>query len=275
MAFFTVLMAHSKEPSMYQRVVQLPDAELRFGMTEDFSKDMPAAPLIDKVTVNMLAGLTKPGARFVIGRRWWDVKPPGFFKKTWGSMQMTISVGGMLDRVKKINSYQVDQAGFMIFYHDSLIDKWAEHNKNVSQADYLQFGIHVSSLFGATGKEYYSNFNYRKAGGAIVLEAGAAQDANIYYYYSFPVDPNYFVEFEFVGAPDLRGSPYQFQIMVRDRINAVMDSLGVQYGNKLNPLVVDKWIEAGSVELLKPDTAILSKPLPIETIQTLQSPPEK
>jgi hypothetical protein len=275
MAFLKALTAHSKEPPLHQRFIQLPDAKMQFSMTEDFSKDMPAAPLVEKVTADMLSGIKKPGDRFVIGRRWWDLKPPGFFKKAWGSMQMTISVGGMLDQVKKTNAHQADQARFMVFYHDSLIDKWSEHNKSIPQADFLQFGIHVSSLFGATGQVYYSNFNYKKAGDAIVLEAGAAQDANIYYYYSVPVDANYFVEFEFIGAPDLRGSPYQFQIIVRERVKAIMGNLSIQYSKKSIPTATGGWVEASSIELLKPDTSILPKPISIETIQKLHAQPEK
>jgi hypothetical protein len=38
-------------------------AELRFSMAEDISKDMPAAPVMEKVTENMLVSLKKSGDR--------------------------------------------------------------------------------------------------------------------------------------------------------------------------------------------------------------------
>ena len=54
MTFLTSLMAGAKEPVMFERVIHLPDTEIRFSMTEDFSKDMPAAPFVEKVTAHML-----------------------------------------------------------------------------------------------------------------------------------------------------------------------------------------------------------------------------
>lgn len=267
MAFFTSLMANSKELHMHERVVQLPGAELRFSMAEDFSKDMPAAPLVDVVTIDMLKLLKKPGDRFVIGRRWWDLKPPGWFKKSWGSMQMTLLVGKMTDVMKRKNACAVDQADFLVYYHDSLVDKFSEHNSKISEADFLEYGVYVSDLFGATGQEYYPRYRYKKsASNLVILHTAAAQHANIYSYYSFPVNSDFFVEFEFIGAPDLNGSPYLFQNMVRERIDAALEKISVFYSadKKCAASPVGNWVETDSVKLLKPDPSVLPKPIPVE-----------
>lgn len=267
MTFITSLMANSKELPMHERAIQLPGAVLRFGMTEDFSKDMPAASLVEVVTEDMLNGLKKSGDRFVIGRRWWDLKPPGWFKKSWGSMQMTVALGAAVDQGgKRLNFCEFNQADFLRFYHESLVEKWRSHNEGISEENMWQFGVYVSELFSAWGQEFRSHFLYKKnANKLTVLESAAGQDANIYSYYVFPIGARLFLEFEFVGAPDLNGSPYLFQNQVRDRINPIKESisLSLDVKNCIGP-IVSNWIEANSVELLKPDPSLLPKPIPVD-----------
>lgn len=264
---FSSLMAHSKEPTMYPRVVQLPDAELRFSMTEDFSKDMPAEPLAEKVTADMLTALKMPGDRFVIGRRWWDIKPPGWFKKSLGSMQLTVSLGANVGKNgEALDFCDAPQKEFLTFYHESLIEKWREHNAGISSENKLQFGVNVYPLFGGRGQEFIPYAAFKKASrGTTFLEAVAGQGGNIYHYYSLPVDSKLFLEFEFIGAPDLNGYPYHFQDLVMERVRRINDSVLVVFG-KENCLAsgLASWIEASSVELLKPDPSLLPKPIPVE-----------
>ena len=265
MTFLTSLMAGAKEPVMFERVIQLPHAELRFSMAEDFSRDMPAAPLVEKLTVDMLSGLKTPGDRFVIGRRWWDLKPPGWFKKPLGSMQMTISIGGGID-VGQLNFCKMTQSEFLIFYRESLVNKWKPHNEGIASADLLKFGVNVYPFFSGRGQEYIPYFEFKKNNkGIIWLSSGAGQDANMYYYFSAPVGAANFVEVEFIGAPDLNGSPYLFQNLVMERARLINESVLVAFG-KENCLALGggNWIEANSVELLKPDPSLLPKPIPVE-----------
>lgn len=267
MTFFKSLMANSKELSLYERMVHLPGSQLRFKMQEDFSKDMPAVPLIEKVTEDMLSGLKKSGDRFVIGRRWWDLKPQGWFKRSWGNMQMTVALGVAGDRSgKRLDFCGFNQADFLKFYHDSLVEKWRPHNDGVSEENMLQFGVYISEPFSARGQEFIPHFGYKENSGKLtILECAAGQGANIYSYYVLPVGSKFFLEFEFVGAPDLNGSPYLFQAQVRERINPIKESILLNFDEKnCMGTVSNKWIEANSVELLKPDPSLLPKPIPVE-----------
>lgn len=270
MTFLTSLMAGAKEPVMFERVIHLPDTEMRFSITEDFSKDMPAAPFVEKVTADMLSGLKMPGDRFVIGRRWWDLKPQGLFKKSWGSMQMTVSIGSVVDlKFEKINLCDLGQKGFLGFYRESLVEKWKSHNEGVLPEDMLQYGIDISPLYSVRGKEYVPYFGYgRTEKGNIFIETATGHGAVIYYYFSFPVAVDKYLEFEFVGAPNVNGSPYLFQEQVRGRIKSITDSflLSLREDRGCMSEVLGKWVIADSVRLLKPDSLTLPKHIPVDEI---------
>lgn len=270
MAFFKSLGAHAKSLAIHERNIFLPSAVLRFGITEDFSKDMPADALVEKVSLDVLSGVKKIGDRFVIGRRWWDPKPDGWFKKPWGSMQMTISIGAAIDKQgEKINICDFSQADFMGFYRESLMEKWRAHNEAIAPGDVLQYGVDVPPLFSAKGQEFIPNFGYGKTrSGNIFLETATGHGAVIYYYYAFPVGAEFFLEFEFVGAPDLNGSPYVFQAQIRERINSIKDSVTLS-GDPQNCMhnVLSKWIQGDSVQILKSDSSLLLKPTPPEELK--------
>ena len=268
MTFLTSLIAGAKEPVKFERVVRLPDAELRFSMTEDFSKDMPAAPLVEKVTIDRLQDLKAPQDRFVIGRRWWDLKPPGFFKKNWGSVQMTVAIGASIDlHGEKLDFCKSSQTDFLIFYRGSLLDKWRAHNATVAPEDKLKYSVDISPFFDSVGQRFVSYFEYKKnSHQVVVLEGVGGRDADIYSYYSVPIDKNFFIEFEFVRAPDLNGSPYLFQAQVRERIRSIIDSVVLSPLSKRGCVfsVIDKWGNATSVDLMKPDPSVLPKPIPVD-----------
>lgn len=268
MTFLASLMAGAKEPAMFERVVQLPDAELRFSMTENFSKDMPAAPLVEKVTFDMLHDFKAPQNRFVIGRRWWDLKPPGFFKKNWGSVQMTVAIGASVDlHGEKLDFCKFGQADFLAFYRESLLDKWRLHNAAVAPENKIKYSVDISPFFDSVGQRFVSYFEYKKNSHQVVLLEGVGgRDADIYSYYAVPVDKGFFLEFEFIRAPDLNGSPYSFQVQVRERIRSIIDSVILSSVSKNNCIfsVIEKWVNVSSVDLLKPDPSKLPKPIPVD-----------
>ncbi|HRH77551.1 MAG TPA: hypothetical protein PK129_09420 [Cellvibrionaceae bacterium] len=271
MTFLTSLIAGAKEPVMFERVVQLPDAELRFSMAEDFSKDMPAAPLVEKVTIDMLQELKSLGDRFVVGRRWWDVRPPGWFKKTWGSIQMTAVIGAAIDKQgARLNFCNFSQVDFLRFYREALIERWRHHNEELSPESKLQFGVEIPSFFGAIGQRFVPHYLYKKTHGNIpLLETAAGYSGVINYYFSVPVADGIYLELEFVGAPSVDVSAYVFHDLALNKINAIKDSIFLTPINVGNCMIskLGKWDEIDSVSLLKPDPSLLPKPVPASSIE--------
>lgn len=271
MTFLTSLIAGAKEPVMFERVVQLPDAELRFSMAEDFSKDMPAAPLEEKVTIDMLHNLRASVDRFVVGRRWWDVKSPGFFKKTWGSIQMTISIGAAIDKQgARLNFCNFSQVDFLYFYREALVERWRRHNEEVSPGDKIQFGVEVPVFFGAIGRRFVSHYLYKKTYGNIpLLEVATGYSGVINYYFSVPAGDGIYLEFEFVGAPNAGVSAYVFHDLALKRINSIKNSMFLNSVNGGNCTIakIGKWDEIDSVGLLKPDSSLLPNPVPTGTVE--------
>ncbi len=258
---------------MFERAIQLPDAELRFSMTEDFSKDMPAAPLVEKITLDMLHNLKTPGDRFVVGRRWWDVKPPGWFKKTLGSIQMTAMVGLAIDKQgARLSFCNFSQIDFLYFYREALVERWRRHNEELSPESKLQFGVEVPSFFGAIGQRFVPHYLYKKTHRNVpLLEVAAGNSGVINYYFSVPVGDEIYLEFEFVGAPNADISAYVFHDFALNKINTIKDSIFLTPNNSDggNCIIskVGQWNEIDSVGLLKPDSSLLPKPVPAGTVE--------
>ncbi|HNG59278.1 MAG TPA: hypothetical protein PKZ52_05590, partial [Cellvibrionaceae bacterium] len=147
---------------------------------------------------------------------------------------------------------------------------WKSHNEGVLPEDMLQYGIDISPLYSVRGKEYVPYFGYGRTGkGNIFIETATGHGAVIYYYYSFPIAIDMYLEFEFVGAPDINGSPYLFQEQVRGRIKSITDSLQLSLRDNHSCMggVLGKWVIADSVKLLQPDPLTLPKHIPVDEIK--------
>ena len=67
-------------PTIYPRQVDLSGNIFHFAMPENFSKDMPAENMVEKLDIQDLEKFTDPEYGNII-RRWWDIKKPGFLEK--------------------------------------------------------------------------------------------------------------------------------------------------------------------------------------------------
>ena len=67
-------------PAIYPRQVDLSGNIFHFSMPENFSEDMPAANMVEKLDIEDLKKFDNPEYGNII-RRWWDIKRPGFLVK--------------------------------------------------------------------------------------------------------------------------------------------------------------------------------------------------
>ena len=84
-----------------ERSVDLGIAALHFSMQEDFSRDMPAEPLIEHVDVRKKDSLKSLDSGLIL-QRWWDIKTPGFFGKNVGMLMMSIGVHEVPENRQKL-----------------------------------------------------------------------------------------------------------------------------------------------------------------------------
>src|SRR5687768_5383029 len=110
-------------PAIYPRQVDLSGNVFHFSMPENFSKDMPAANMVEKLDIQDLQKFDNPEYGNII-RRWWDIKNPGFFGKGLGTVMMDISVQKPPENKKKLISDKpfdiTNRLDFMMMVNEQL-----------------------------------------------------------------------------------------------------------------------------------------------------------
>lgn len=78
--------ASSPPPLGVMRTINFDGTKLTFSMPENFSKEFPAEPIVEQVSLNDI------GQSRLLAQRWWDVKEPGWFGRNLGLVMMRMSV---------------------------------------------------------------------------------------------------------------------------------------------------------------------------------------
>ncbi len=94
-------MGKEHVPTMYPRKINLSGNIFGFKMPENFSRDMPAEDMVERLDMEKSEALRKDGYVTLL-RRWWDLREPGWFGKEQGTIMMSVSV-----RTKPKNEAQV------------------------------------------------------------------------------------------------------------------------------------------------------------------------
>lgn len=88
----------SHELGVTQRI-KLGKTAFQFAMPEDFSLDMPAEPLVERLDIDD-PDLLKNSEDGVLIRRWWDIEDPGFLGRKLGTVMMSIGVRRAADNTR-------------------------------------------------------------------------------------------------------------------------------------------------------------------------------
>ena len=192
------------------RQINLTGNIVHFAMPENFSRDMPAADMIE--TVNLAdKAVYQDAAKFTLIRRWWDFKEGGWFGKEYGTLMMSLYVKEVPD------SLTLDITDPMNFI-EIIIDQINKHKTN----DPMMVN---SDYFGAYKERWFNNQRW------LNYVQGHLNGNTMTILYAVPVSQRTYIVAEFTSAPannigmryfiDTFTEPFMQQIMASFKIDYV------------------------------------------------------
>jgi len=243
-------------PTMHARQINLSGNVFDFKMPEDFSRDMPAEDLTEKLDIENSPSLKNEGY-ITLMRRWWDIKEPGFFGKNMGTIMMSINVrhkpanqAGII----KVDSYDYhDLLQFIVALYDSLEQRYREHNKEVTASGADDFSVFVPGLATKVGDKIYPNYEVIVRNNTHWVFTGTAQERQLEKIYALPLTNDLFFEVAFELMPNDNIVARQFVELAMVRVNAIVDTFSMHYAanNEYAEITTTGWMNKTLVNELK------------------------
>lgn len=233
---------------VFTRAVDLSGNTFSFSLPENFSKDMPAADMVERLDVSDLKKFDNPEYGNII-RRWWDFKRSGFFGKALGTVMMDISVQRLPENKKKLlgdSSYNIyDRLDFMAAIYDLLHQRYDQLNLETEsdepgvKAYYFSFcillGERITSSFRDLVYDEKKWLGYSVAAPLNQLIVGRV----------LPLTDQTFIEVVFTFSPNQGILPMEFIRVAEKTTHIIEHSLKVDYAEKndVRLLVERDWLE--------------------------------
>jgi hypothetical protein len=246
----------SKKDQVYPRQINLSGNIFHFSLPEDFSTDMPAADMVERLNITDLKKFDDPKYGNLI-RRWWDLKEPGWFGKKLGTVMMDISVQRVAENKAKIfhsNPYDVtDRMDFILMLDDVYHQRYDALNKTM-QPDAGNQTAYNSGFVTVSGRKIFSLhqdtvFNSQKW----VKHFIAGPDGATIVVFATPLDMNTYLYVNFTYSANNNVLPRELSAVADEKFSIVYKSFNIQYKNE-NPLkdvVGKKWLENTNQEILE------------------------
>ncbi len=221
------------------RSVDLSGNIFTFAMPENFSKDLPADPLLERVDIDK--GLTNT----LLIQRWWDIKKPGFFGSNIGTVMMSINVLGVPEnRIKTIHDKPhvlSDRLGLMLAINESLNTRYRDDDGDFNEL-YSIPGL-VYLIGSALQTEFRDDiFNQQKWTSFSCTGPSSQLIVN----HVIPVNKGAFLEVSFGYAPNDGVAPRYFLDFAYKVTNKVQSTFHLNYSadNSLKTVVEEEWIDS-------------------------------
>ncbi|EIK46029.1 hypothetical protein O59_000050 [Cellvibrio sp. BR] len=242
-------------PTIYPRQVDLSGNIFHFAMPENFSKDMPAENMVEKLDIEDLKKFDNPEYGNII-RRWWDIKKPGFFGKELGTVMMDISVQRVPNNKKKlihINAYNIaNRLDFLLMINDTLHQRYDELNKNYRGQGGIDgdYSVDFCYLLGSEIESDYRDYNYN--GQKWIGYTVTAPNAQLIVGLVTPVTQDTYIELVFTFSPNHDASPNEFLDVAHMTTQLIEDSLRVNYAanNPIKQVIENEWPNTTNNETL-------------------------
>lgn len=234
-------------PTIHPRQVDLSGNIFHFSMPENFSKDMPAANMVEKLDIEDLKKFDNPEYGNII-RRWWDIKKPGFFGKELGTVMMDISIQRPPANKKNVlnkKSFNItNRLDFMMMINEQLHHRFDQLNRETESempgTNAYHFGC--CSLLGDRIVSHYRDPIY---GGQKWLGYSVSAPLNQQIIgLALPLTKDNYIEITFTYSPNENILPREFLDIAYRTTNPIESSLKVNYrpDNGIKNLVEQEWI---------------------------------
>ena len=230
------------------RSVDLSGNVFRFSMPEDFSRDMPADDLVERLDISDPSIFVDPDKGTLI-RRWWDIKEPGFFGKKLGTVMMNVSVRKVADNTQHLldsASYDVrDRLSFMMMLTE---DAQLKHPNNRFAVEVTPenepFLYHVPGLATMVGEKLHPSFRDERFQGQVWTRYGvSAPNSVLIVNYTIPVTLDVFLEASFYYSNNDNVVARHFRDIAREKIHPILDTFIIRYpaNNPVKDVVECDW----------------------------------
>lgn len=234
------------EPKIYPRQVDLSGNIFHFSMPENFSKDMPAADMVEKLDIQNLQKFDNPEYGNII-RRWWEIKKPGFFGKELGTVMMDISVQKKANNIQNLihtNEYNIEnRLDFLLMLDDKLHQRYDELHKSHQEqgGDGSDYSVDFCYLLGTKIKTLYRDYQYN--GQKWIGYTVTAPNAQLIVGLVTPVTQQTYIELVFTFSPNHNIVPNEFLDTAHKTTQPIEDSLNIQFlsNNNIKNIIEKDW----------------------------------
>lgn len=253
-----------KKDQVYPRQINLSGNIFHFSMQEDFSKDMPAADMIERLDINDLNKFNDPQYGNLI-RRWWDIKEPSWFGKKLGSVMMDISVQRTAQNKAKLlhaKPYNIeDRLDFMLMLDDLFHQCYDELNKTL-EAEPGRTKAYHSGFVSMSGRKILSLQNEHVSNNQKWLKQSiAGPKSTIIVNYATLINPNIYIIVSFTYSPNNNISSRQLLEVADPKMKTVEQSFEIQYvtNNSVANIVGDQWLTLTNDEVMDAQRDVVQK----------------
>lgn len=242
-------------PAIHPRQIDLSGNIFHFSMPENFSKDMPAENMVEKLDIQDLQKFDNPEYGNLI-RRWWDIKKPGFFGKEIGTVMMDISVQRVPENKQKLlhdKKFNVaDRMDFITMIYDHLHQRYDQLNieakKNYGEENAYHFGI--GSLVGDQLRSHYRDYTYNDQ--KWIGYSVSAPLNQIIVGFVMPLTSDAYLELSFTYSPNQNISSHEFLQVADKTTQPIEDSLRVNFilNSPIKNAVEKDWLNTTNNETL-------------------------
>lgn len=241
---------------MHPRQINLSGNVFGFKMPEDFSHDMPADDLVERAILEDSATLSENGY-LTLMRRWWDIKEPGFFGKEMGTIMMSISVRQKPKnqaKILEVHEYNFHEIlHFIVALHDSLEQRYKEHNREVMASGNHEFSVFVPGLATQLGDKIYTNYDVLIKNDKHWVFTGTAQERQIEKIFALPLTEDFYLEVTFELMPNDNVVARKFVDLAMVRVNAIANTFTMHYqvDNAFDKITTMDWANKTLLDELK------------------------
>lgn len=241
---------------LYPHHINLSGNIFYFSMPENFSRDMPAADIVETLDISDLQKFDNSEYGNLI-RRWWDIKEPGWFGKNLGTVMMDISVQRAVDNKQILfsdNPYDIkNRFDFMIMLYDSFHQRYDSINKEMglTPEGIPQYSSSFSSML---GRKILSNQREHNLNNQKWIENGiVAPRSNLIIILALPITEQTYLEASFTYSKN-------DNVLLRDFLDAafakmatIQQTFKLDYtpGNPFAKIVGEDWLEQTNDEVLE------------------------
>ena len=244
----------AEEKKLRHHQINLSGNIFHFSMPEDFSRDMPAADIVESLDISDITKFDNPEYGNLV-RRWWDIKKPGWFGKQLGTVMMDISVQKVVSNKRNLlhsRPYDIkDRMDFMLMLDDSFHQRYESLNEEMESPG--RTAAYHSSFLNMIGSRIETNYREFALNQQKWIENGiVGPRSDLIIILAIPLGQEVYMEASFTLTKNDNITLRDFRGAAFERIDRIKESFRIYYkkGNSVGDIVGQDWMAASNDDVL-------------------------